>query len=173
VEADPSEVNLTAFETFYEEKRPFFMEGRQMLEFDMDGQFLFYSRRIGRPPQLTPNVSAGEYARRPDNTTILGAAKLSGKTADGWSIGLLSSLTEREFADIRSDARSREAVVEPQSAYLVARVQRDFSGGNHSLGAMITGVNRDSRSGTGQLIWYGYTDRLNPFRTAGSILNMI
>ncbi|MBN1783104.1 carbohydrate binding family 9 domain-containing protein [bacterium] len=143
VEADPSQVNLTAFETFYEEKRPFFMEGRQVLDFDVDGQSLFYSRRIGRSPQLGPQLAGHESADLPESTTILGAAKISGKTAGGWSVGALSSVTSEETARIRGDNGSRQETVEPLTHYGVLRLQRDFHEGNHSLGLMMTAVNRD------------------------------
>jgi len=143
VEADPSVVNLTAFETFYEEKRPFFMEGKQVLDFEIDGQPLFYSRRIGRAPQRYPDLNDQEYADIPDNTTILGAAKISGKTASGWSLGLLSSVTSKENAEIRTGAGSREETAEPFSNYTVGRLQRDFHRGNHSVGAIFTAVHRN------------------------------
>lgn len=142
VEADPSLVNLTAFETFYDEKRPFFMEGRQVLDFDIDGQPLFYSRRIGQSPHYSPELAAGEYADRPDNATILGAVKMTGKTPSGWSLGFLSSLTARETANVENSDMRREITVEPLTSYTVARVQRDFSDGNHALGLIATAVNR-------------------------------
>lgn len=146
VEADPSVVNLTAFETFYEEKRPFFMEGKQLLDFELHGQSLFYSRRIGRSPGYYPDLGDGEYADVPDNTTIIGAAKFTGKTPSGWSVGLLNSVTAKEMGTIQSAGGSREEVVEPLSNYMVARVQRDFNEGNHSIGAMLTSVNRQNGS---------------------------
>ena len=142
VEADPSVVNLTAFETSYEEKRPFFIEGRQMLDFGLNGQELFYSRRIGHAPGYDLDLMEDEYADVPDNTTILGAAKITGKTPTGWSLGILSSVTSKESADIQSGANSYLETVEPLTNYTVARIQRDFAKGNHSLGAMVTAVNR-------------------------------
>jgi hypothetical protein len=141
VEADPSVVNLTAYETFYEEKRPFFMEGSQLLDFNVAGQSLFYSRRIGRAPSHYPHLNTNEYADVPDNTTILGAAKLTGKTPEGLSLGLLSSITSKEVAIIEN-GDSRDETIEPFSNYTVGRIQRDFSKGNHSLGAMFTAVHR-------------------------------
>lgn len=96
VEADPSEVNLTAFETYFQEKRPFFVEGNNIFDFRLvpgDGGLssdnLFYSRRIGRSPRLSPSLNDGEYADETENTTIISALKLSGKTAKGLSIGVL------------------------------------------------------------------------------------
>src|SRR5690606_21880817 len=87
VEADPSVVNLSAFETFFPEKRPFFVEGSNIFEFnvgydDGSGEQLFYSRRIGRVPHAADAPDA--WVDAPDVTTILGAVKISGKTASGW-----------------------------------------------------------------------------------------
>lgn len=112
VEADPSEVNLSAFETYFREKRPFFIEGRNILDFGInagDGDFasdnLFYSRRIGRRPHFGPwdddNFNEDdEYYKMPENSKILGAMKLTGKTNNGWSIGVMESFTNRESVQI-------------------------------------------------------------------------
>ncbi|MDZ7260660.1 MAG: carbohydrate binding family 9 domain-containing protein [candidate division KSB1 bacterium] len=142
VEADPSVVNLTAFETFYEEKRPFFMEGKQMLDFDLEGNLLFYSRRIGRAPTYELELQPGEYTDVPNHTTILGAAKITGKTPTGWSLGVLNSVTAKESAKIQNARSLRRETVEPFANYTVARLQRDFAQGNHSLGAMFTAIHR-------------------------------
>ncbi|MHC4937327.1 MAG: carbohydrate binding family 9 domain-containing protein, partial [Planctomycetota bacterium] len=95
VEADPAEINLTVYETRFDEKRPFFIEGSEIFDFgrNTSGGQLFYSRRIGRRPQLGLPTPEGDL---PDATTILGAGKLSGKTAGGWSLGFLESVTARE-----------------------------------------------------------------------------
>ncbi len=104
VEADPSEVNLTAFESYFSEKRPFFVEGQNIFQFkpnqtivihNMYSDNLFYSRRIGRYPHNYPSVGSNEYVKMPESTTILGALKISGKTKKGLSIGILESLTSR------------------------------------------------------------------------------
>ncbi len=142
VEADPSVVNLTAFETFYEEKRPFFMKGKQLLEFDLGGQPLFYSRRIGHFPFFYPHIEEDEYVDIPKSTTILGAAKLTAKTPTGWSVGILNSTTSKESAEIK-DGQTRYETVEPFTNYMVGRVQRDFSKGEHSLGGIFTAVHRN------------------------------
>jgi hypothetical protein len=143
VEADPSVVNLTAYETFYAEKRPFFLEGRKILSFGIeDSDQLFYTRRIGQAPSLAPPLGEGETIHAPENTTILGALKLTGKTADGLSLGLLQSLTQRERASVSSPLGEREPVVEPFGSYTVARVQKDWGKGNTSLGAMLTETHR-------------------------------
>ena len=149
VEADPSEVNLTTYETFFEEKRPFFIEGKNILRYKLmfgDGDLaydgLFYSRRIGRRPSYSPNLGEDEYSRSPEFTKILGAAKVTGKTKNGWSIGILESVTAEEHAQIRGIGSSREQTVEPFTNYFVSRLQKDFNEGNTYLGGMITAVNR-------------------------------
>jgi hypothetical protein len=155
VEADPSEVNLTAYETYFKEKRPFFIEGNNILSFGLglgDGSEgndnLFYSRRIGRRPQIEPDYNYGNYDenegyfRSPDRTSILGAAKLTGKTKDGLSVGLMNALTSEEIADIDTAGRRSHQVVEPLTNYLAARIQKDYKEGNTIIGGMVTSVNR-------------------------------
>lgn len=149
VEADPSQVNLTSFETFFQEKRPFFIEGKNILSYPLmfgDGGFsaenLFYSRRIGRRPHNSPELRDGEFVDAPEFTSILGAAKITGKTKKGWSLGLLESLTSKEFADI-SNGHQRNEMIEPFTNYTVSRVQKDFDKGNTLVGGMFTMVNRN------------------------------
>lgn len=150
VEADPSEVNLSAFETFFPEKRPFFIEGNNIFDYsltDGDGPLsqdnLFYSRRIGRRPHHEPDLPDDQYSKQPDNTSILGAFKLSGKTRNGWSVGIMESLTQKEIAEIdNEDQRSKEAV-EPLTNYFNTRVQKDLRKGNTIIGGMVTATNRD------------------------------
>lgn len=131
VEADPSEVNLSTYETFFEERRPFFIEGKNLLDFkiiDDDGPMsndvLFYSRRVGRSPSYRPDLDDNEYADIPDNTTILGAFKVTGKTSDGWSVGILNSVTRREVALIDMEGDRRNETVEPLTNYLASRVMK-------------------------------------------------
>ncbi len=151
VEADPSEVNLTTYETFFPEKRPFFIEGKNILTYKLnfgDGDLaydgLFYSRRIGRRPTYYPDLNDNEYADVPSATSILGAAKITGKTKDGWSVGLLESVTAKETADIRGNlaGEERTQTVEPLTNYFISRLQKDFNEGNTYIGGMITAVNR-------------------------------
>jgi len=149
VEADPSEVNLSAYESFYEEKRPFFIEGRNILAFPVmfgDGELaaenLFYSRRIGRRPHHYPELLDGEYAKMPDATDILGALKITGKTDNGWSIGILESFTGKEQAEIDFEGKRRFETVEPATNYLLSRVSKDFNKGNSIIGAMVTSTYR-------------------------------
>ncbi len=142
VEADPSVMNLTAFETFFEEKRPFFVEGRSIIAFDFDNTNLFYSRRIGHAPTSIPSLNSGEQVQMPDYTTILSALKVSGKTADGLAIGILQSLTDKETASISSPSAERSAPVEPLTSYTVARIEQDYGEGNTALGGIVTATNR-------------------------------
>ncbi|HEY6223694.1 MAG TPA: DUF5916 domain-containing protein [Gemmatimonadales bacterium] len=151
VELDPAYVNLTQFEQFLTEHRPFFTEGSSLFSFGSTGgginpkfdtPLLFYSRRIGRPPQGEP-TSSGDFTDMPEATTILGAAKVSGKTADGWSVGTVEALTAREFATVSDATGPRHSdEVEPLTNYFATRVKRDFSGGNTTLGLVGTGVRR-------------------------------
>jgi hypothetical protein len=142
VEADPSVVNLTAYETFYEEKRPFFLEGRKIFDFQTAGSDqLFYSRRIGQAPNA-PLPAYGETVEAPDSTTILSAAKVTGKTGEGLSVGLLQGLTQEETATMVSPGRARRVAVQPAGSYSVARVHKDWEKGNTSLGGMFTQTHR-------------------------------
>ncbi len=152
VEVDPAVVNLSAYETYYEEKRPFFIEGASIFDgFGRGGVYInaninwpqprfFYSRRIGRSPQGYVNQDG--YVDFPDRTTILGAAKLTGQLA-GWNVGFMNALTSREYASIDSfGLRSREQV-EPFSYYGVFRAQKDIDKGQQGIGILATGVMRD------------------------------
>jgi len=150
VEADPSEVNLTAFETYFQEKRPFFIEGRNILNFGitsgdgpLSGDNLFYSRRIGREPQYTPDTEDDEYVKIPENTKILGAFKLTGKTRKGLSIGILESITSKEYGKIGNENESHKIIAEPFANYFVARLRQDLQKGNTVFGGMFTSTNRD------------------------------
>ncbi|MFL5468719.1 MAG: DUF5916 domain-containing protein [Gemmatimonadaceae bacterium] len=139
VESDPAVLNLSAFESFFEERRPFFLEGAGIFNFrtscgdiDTGCRGLFYSRRIGRSPQL-----AGVYGDEtsPTNTTILGAAKIGGRLGRGLSVGLLNAVTQREQG-------AGGATIEPQTNYSVARLQQSLFGGTGDIGTMITAVDR-------------------------------
>lgn len=139
VEADPSVLNLTAFEQFFEERRPFFLEGAGIFQFrtacgdiDTGCTGLFYSRRIGRAPQLL-----GRYgdAASPTASRIVGAGKLSGRLGSGLNVGALMAVTERELGTERR-------TIEPQSGYGVLRLQQDLRNGQSGIGVMLTGVER-------------------------------
>lgn len=150
VEADPSEVNLSAFETFFDEKRPFFIEGANIFEFRIAPSVafgthttdrLFYSRRIGRSPQYQADFNEEGYVDQPDYTSILGAVKLTGKAA-GASVGVLESVTAEERAEVDVAGVRRDVTVEPLASYFVGRMQKDFRLGDTRLGGMVTAVNR-------------------------------
>ena len=156
VELDPSVINLSDFETRYEERRPFFVEGADIFNFGEGGPMgstgrppqLLYSRRIGRAPQgLAP--SSAVFSEADATTTILGAAKVTGRTRGGWSLGFLEAVTGEESARYIDAGQTRnEAVVEPLSNYLVGRARRQIRGGDTRFGAIGAAVNR-SLSGTG------------------------
>ena len=157
VEADPSEVNLSTFETFFPERRAFFIEGKNILSHRVTpvGPFrndnLFYSRRVGRSPGYWPDTEDDEYLKMPKNTTILGAFKLTGKTKKGLSIGVMESITQLEQADIAREYQNgtgknyeyRKEPVEPFTNYFAARIEQDFNSSNSRIGAMVTATNRD------------------------------
>ncbi|MCS3797252.1 DUF5916 domain-containing protein [Niastella sp. OAS944] len=153
VEADPSQVRIDGFQNFFEERRPFFMESRNIFDYqltgseaggDYDSDLLFYSRRVGSSPHTSPTLGNNEYVKMPQNTSILGAAKFSGKTRKGWSIGILESITEREMATIDNSGDKRKELVEPLTSYFVGRLQKDINGGKTVLGGIFTAVNRDN-----------------------------
>ncbi|MDQ3521829.1 MAG: carbohydrate binding family 9 domain-containing protein [Gemmatimonadota bacterium] len=143
VEADPAEVNLTQFETFLSERRPFFLEGADIFSLSFpEWPPLFYSRRIGRAPQ--GRLPAGAvYADVPERTTILGAAKLTGKTAKGLSVGLLSALTAPERARYADETGIiRNTTVEPLTSYSIARAVKDWRNGQSAIGGVFTATHR-------------------------------
>jgi hypothetical protein len=151
VEVDPAVVNLSAFETFFPERRPFFVEGSGTFGFggfscffcsNVSSLSLFYSRRIGRSPQGS-SPQGTQYSDRPDASTILGAAKVTGRTRNGFTIGLLDALTAREHATIqRSVGGDTVQEVEPLTNYFVGRLKKDFNRGNLVFGGMVTSVVR-------------------------------
>ncbi|HEX2076820.1 MAG TPA: DUF5916 domain-containing protein [Longimicrobium sp.] len=146
VEVDPAEVNLTAIETRFQERRPFFVEGAELFNFGTGGgNSAFYSRRIGRNPQVPAGYAIADVPR---DVRILGAAKVTGRTRSGWSVGILDAVTRREearFLNIETDGDSiyGRTGVEPASNYFVARVRRDLRAGQTVLGSMFTALNRD------------------------------
>ncbi len=151
VEVDPAVVNLTAFETFFPERRPFFVEGQQLFSFGTLRTYssssrptLFFSRRIGRPPQRSIGGAGVQHVDAPDQSTIAFASKLTGRTDGGWSLGVMEALTLRESADfIDGEDVRQSAPVEPLTNYLVGRVRRELAGGNTVIGGYASAVNRD------------------------------
>lgn len=153
VEADPSQVRIDGFQNFFEERRPFFIESRNIFNYQLtgseaggeyDSDLLFYSRRIGSSPHSFPNINNGEFVKAPQNTSIIGALKFSGKTKKGLSIGLLESITQEEKAIIDYNGQRRKELVEPLTNFFVGRIQKDYKAGNTIIGGIITGVNREN-----------------------------
>jgi hypothetical protein len=143
VESDPSVMNLTAFETFYEEKRPFFLEGLTIFDYKFDEGSLFYSRRIGHSPSLTIDPQQDLFVKAPDKTTILSALKFSGTTSSGLSVGLIQSVTANQIARTSDLYGNRESIhVEPLTSYTIGRVQKGYNAGNTVIGGMVTSTNR-------------------------------
>ncbi len=152
VEADPSAIALDGFQIFFQERRPFFIENKNIFDYAFSSSVnggrtfgfdnLFYSRRIGRAPQGFPNLQEGEFSDQPNISTILGAAKFSGKTRNGWSIGILEAATAEEVATISDGTEEREEAVEPFTNYVVTRIQKDFNNNNTFIGGIFTATNR-------------------------------
>jgi hypothetical protein len=166
VEVDPAVVNLTAFETRFQEKRPFFVEGAGIFSFGGGGgggggpggggmfgggggggrggsTQLLYSRRVGAAPRGDLPAEA-VYDDYPDQSTILSAAKLTGQTSGGWSIGIMEAVTAKETADFVDEFRGKgNTDVAPLSNYFVGRIRRDFRNGQSAIGGIGTAVNRD------------------------------
>ena len=159
VEADPAAIALDGFEIFNREQRPFFVENKNIFDYKYSGNRdnLFFSRRIGRAPQVYPDFSDEAYINRPQNTTILGAAKFSGKTKNGWSIGLLESVTSEEFAEVNLNGSVSDEIVEPFTNYFVGRVQKDMNKRNTFLGGIFTSTNRSLNDKTSILRKEAYT----------------
>ncbi len=153
VEADPSVLNLGAFETFFSERRPFFVEGTGLFKVSVNcfivndcstGEGLFYSRRIGRAPQLTGSYPTEDA---PSSTSIVGAAKVTGRTSKGLSFGLLDAVTKRVRGGVGHDA-----TLEPATNYAVLRGLQDFRGGESNIAIIATGVNRSLDSWSDQYL---------------------
>lgn len=143
VELDPSVMNLTAYETFYDEKRPFFLEGKHILDFANGSDMMFYTRRIGAAPSYTPQGidNINSFADSKENVPIIGALKLTGTNRHGVTLGVVQSVTARSSAKVTRNGLEDVEVVEPLTNYTVARVQKNWKG-NSLLGGMITSVNR-------------------------------
>ena len=148
VEVDPAVVNLSQFETFYPERRPFFTEGLNIFRFGdspANSHFnfsffppqTFYSRRIGRSPQTSIDA---EYVNQPSETTILGAAKVTGKVGKGWTIGVLNALTDAERGRFVDGDEHGRRQVEPMTNYFVSRATKEM--GSSRVGFLLTSVNR-------------------------------
>jgi hypothetical protein len=158
VEVDPAVVNLSDVESFFQEKRPFFVENAQIFCFGNEGAdsywgfnwpepTFFYTRRVGRGPQVSAPDNA-DYSDSPNGTTILGAAKLTGKVAPTWNFGTLHALTAREHAQLATAGVETEAEIEPLTYYGVVRTQKEFKDRQYGLGFMTNAAVRsfDDRS---------------------------
>jgi len=157
VEADPADFNLTEFETYFSENRPFFMEGANILSYplgygdgDSQNNSLFYSRRIGRAPQgsaLTDDSKEVVTISEPAGTNILGATKITGKTQSGFSLGVMEAVTATEKATVYYSDKSKDvSVIEPLTNYFLSRFQQDFNEGTTTIGGILTAVNRDLKN---------------------------
>src|SRR3954471_993579 len=174
VEVDPATINLSAYETYYQEKRPFFVAGSNAFDFGNFNCFFcsntssldfFYSRRIGRPPQLNGYVeSHADFADTPDNTTIIGAGKITGRTHGGYTVGLLDALTNRENAQYIAGSNPGELTqqVEPLTNYLVGRVKKDLNQGATTIGTGFTSTIRQMNDSI-------VTDRLRSHAESGGM----
>ncbi len=150
VEVDPAVVNLSDVETYFSEKRPFFVEGLSIFDFGYGGATsywssnwpapkFFYSRRIGRAPQSVPD---NDYADVPEGVHIIGAGKFTAKLGKNWNVGSLHAVTMRETADIEYEGERSEAEVEPLTYYTVTRGQKDIQDGFRGVGGIFTGTHR-------------------------------
>jgi len=153
VEADPSAITLDGFQIFFDERRPFFIENRNLFQYSIsnsaaggsyDVDNLFYSRRIGAQPhrRVFGYPEGGRYVDQPEFTTILGAAKVSGKTKSGLSIGFMEAVTAQETALIEVNGEREKVIVEPLTNYFNTRLSQDFNQGNTVVGGILTGVHR-------------------------------
>jgi len=143
VEQDPAVLNLSVFETFFPEKRPFFIEDSRILVPNYPQIPMFHSRRIGQRPNRFAIPSGETVLERPDATTILGATKVTGK-ANGWTYGGLTAFTDREFARVQTaDGHEADRLIEPYTSYNVGRVQKDLFRGSSNVGGLFTGVTRE------------------------------
>lgn len=182
VEVDPAVINLSEYELFFPEKRPFFIEGSNLfafgtsasnnvLNYNITPPMTFYSRRIGRQPQGTASLGA-DYFAAPLETTILAAGKLTTRTANGWSLGVLGAVTEEETARTFQSGVFDERVVEPRSGYFVTRASREL-GNRGTVGAIFTSVLREDEPRTAFLrsrAWSGGFDGSWRFGSARDVL---
>lgn len=177
VEVDPAVVNLSQFETFYPEKRPFFLEGATLFDFGSGGSNstlgfnfgtpdFFYTRRIGRAPQLSGSGSY-DWIDDANETTILGAAKLTGKTEGGWTVAVMDAVTEKETETLLLGDTRSESTVEPLTNYFVARLARDLSNRGR-IGTIFTAVNRDVDRDTRLLRSDAYTAGIDGYWAFGN-----
>ncbi len=163
VEIDPAVINLSDVETYFNEKRPFFIEGSSIFDFGNGGvtnywsfnwwnPAFFYSRRIGRMPQ--GSIPSSDFVNEPSGTHILGAAKLTGRFDGGWNVGTIQALTSREYADYQLNKQKFSVQVEPLTYYGIFRAQKEINSGHQGVGIISTYTNRFFND-------YGMKDQLN------------
>ncbi len=140
VEADPATLNLSAYEEYFMERRPFFVKGASI--FGNSDYNFFYSRRIGRPPGHFELPKDAEELSRPESTTILGAAKIVGRTTGNTSFGIMQAVTAPEYAQIQEGGHTHDYLVEPFTNYFVGRIRQDVLKSNSNIGFITTAVNR-------------------------------
>ncbi|MFN0158437.1 MAG: DUF5916 domain-containing protein [Bacteroidota bacterium] len=171
VEVDPAVVNLSDVESFFQEKRPFFIEGASTLRFGQGGATnnwsfnwntptFFYSRRIGRTPQGSP--PSADFAEVPSGTDILGAAKLTGKVGNNWNIGTIHAVTAREHANLELSGSRFSAEVEPLTYYGIARALKEIDNGQFGVGLIATQTSRAFKNA-------GLRDQMNSSGSLGGI----
>ena len=155
VEADPATLNLSAYEEFFEERRPFFVKGASIFNFGNWRNQFFYSRRIGRQPGHFEIPAGTTELSRPEATTILGAAKVVGRTNSNTSFGIMEAVTARQYAQIKQKGENRDYLIEPLTNYFVGRVTQDILEGNSRVGLITTAVNRQTSNAAyvGGLDW--------------------
>ena len=155
VEADPATLNLSAYEEFFEERRPFFVKGASIFNFGEGENQFFYSRRIGRQPRHFEIPEGATELSRPEATTILGAAKIVGRTNSNTSFGIMEAVTAREYMQIKEKGKDRDHLAEPLTNYFVGRVTQDILEGNSRIGLITTSVNRQASNAAyvGGLDW--------------------
>ena len=194
VEVDPAVLNLSQFETFFPEKRPFFIEASQVWDFgglncmfcsNVEGMSAFYSRRIGRAPTGSSLATdTNTFADIPDATTILGAAKVTGRTAAGYTVGLLNAVTGDATARVQTPTGQRgHQLVEPLADYFVGRLKKDFLTGNLVVGGVASGVARrlddafDPRLAQhaelyGNDVFYSWGERMYQFQASAAVTDV-
>jgi hypothetical protein len=159
IEADPAQLNLTAYETYFDEKRPFFLEGNDIFDFKaLSGKLfyspassqLFYSRRIGGEPQYDPPVSDNQNYEPPVNAAIIGSGKLTGRTINGWSVGMLETVTNSEYGKMFSvdslsgKVDSQDILAEPYTSYFASRIKKTSADANTEIGGSFNSVIRQA-----------------------------
>lgn len=144
VEADPSVLNLTSYETFFQEKRPFFLEGNDVFDFSIDGNSVYYSRRIGSPPSFPGSYMSIDVSDIPSYSTIISSAKLIGKNDKGLSVGVLNGVTLEEYGNARLPGEDQvtRIPVAPLTNYFTSRIKKELNEGQTIFGGVVSSVNR-------------------------------